>query len=165
VRTGKFARFLLAQGWDVRVVAARSDAPATLPLEIPAERVLHTGWTDVDARLDRLLRLDRRRAPASPAAGVAPVAAPRRDGLRRRLGALRAALLHVPDNRIAWLPEALGRADTFLGAWRPDVVYASAPPVTTLLVARHLAKRYGVPWIAEFRDLWIDNPYYEFPPW
>jgi hypothetical protein len=75
VRTGKFARFLLAQGWDVRVVAARSDAPATLPLEIPAERVLHTGWTDVDARLDRLLRLDRRRAPASPAARFRVLAA------------------------------------------------------------------------------------------
>jgi glycosyltransferase involved in cell wall biosynthesis len=167
VRTGKFARFLIAQGWDVRVVAARSDAPATLPLEIPAERVLHTGWTNIDARLDRLLRLDRPRAadtPAQSAPGDAR-AAPRRDSLRKRLGVLRAALLHVPDNRIAWLPEALRGADAFLGDWRPDVVYSSAPPVTTLLVARRLAKRYGVPWIAEFRDLWIDNPYYEFPPW
>jgi glycosyltransferase involved in cell wall biosynthesis len=162
VRTGKFARFLLAHGWDVRVIAARSEAPETLPLEIPAALVLHTSWTNVDAVLDRLLRLDRRRANEAPS-GSAPAQAG--GGLRRRLGALRSALFHVPDNRVAWLPEALSRAQPFLGDWRPDVVYASAPPATTLLVARSLAHRYGVPWIAEFRDLWIDNPYYEFPAW
>jgi glycosyltransferase involved in cell wall biosynthesis len=163
VRTGKFARFLLERGWDVRVIAARSEAPETLPLEIPADRVLHTSWTNVDALLDRLLRLDRRRASEAPSTQGPP--APGTGGLRRRLGALRSALFHLPDNRIAWLPEALGRAQPFLGDWRPDLVYASAPPATTLLVARSLARRYAVPWIAEFRDLWVDNPYYEFPAW
>ena len=164
VRTGKFARFLMEHGWDVRVIAARSDAPETLPLEIPPDHVLHTQWTDVDAWLDRLLRLDRRRANEAPSTGDTTPSA-RGAGLRRKLGALRSALFHLPDNRIAWLPEALGRAQPFLGDWRPDIVYASAPPATTLLVARSLAWRYGVPWIAEFRDLWIDNPYYEFPRW
>ncbi|MFM8991424.1 MAG: glycosyltransferase [Alphaproteobacteria bacterium] len=161
VRTGRFARFLLDRGWDVRVVAARSDAPETLPLEIPRERVLHTPWTHVDVMLDRFLRLGRTRASEAPASAAAP------GGLapRRALGELRAALLHVPDGRVAWMPEALRGARRLLGDWRPDIVYASAPPVTTLLVARALARRHGVPWIAEFRDLWVDNPYYEFPAW
>ena len=166
VRTGRFARFLLDRGWDVRVVAARSDAPETLPLEIPRERVLHTPWTHVDVMLDRFLRLGRTRASEAPASAVAASGAPARGfAPRRALGELRAALLHVPDGRVAWMPEALRGARDLLGAWRPDVVYASAPPVTTLLVARALARRFGVPWVAEFRDLWVDNPYYEFPAW
>ena len=166
VRTGRFARFLLDRGWDVRVVAARSDAPETLPLEIPRELVLHTPWTHVDVMLDRFLRLGRTRASEAPASAVAAGGAPAQGfAPRRALGELRAALLHVPDGRVAWMPEALRGARSLLGAWRPDVVYASAPPVTTLLVARALARRFGVPWVAEFRDLWVDNPYYEFPAW
>lgn len=176
VRTGKFAKFLLERGWDVRVIAARSDAAQNLPLEIPAERVLHTPWTHVDEMLDRFLWLGRTKAteaPASTQAGAtAPAASatgnggpPLRSRLRRRLGELRTAILHVPDGRITWMPEALRGAAPFLGDWKPDIVYASAPPTTTLLVARALARRYGVPWVAEFRDLWTDNPYYEFPDW
>ncbi|MFZ9635470.1 MAG: hypothetical protein ACO3EK_16760, partial [Alphaproteobacteria bacterium] len=76
VRTGRFARFLLDRGWDVRVVAARSDAPETLPLEIPRERVLHTPWTHVDVMLDRFLRLGRTRASEAPASAVAASGAP-----------------------------------------------------------------------------------------
>lgn len=159
VRTGKFARYLRRHGWDVRVIAALGDAPRTLPLEIPPELALHVPWTRLDALFDRR----RPESGAAPADTIAPGA--QGGGLRRRLGALRAALLHVPDSRIGWLPAALDAADPFLGDWRPDVVYASAPPVTTLLVARALARRYAVPWIAEFRDLWTDNPYYEFPAW
>jgi glycosyltransferase involved in cell wall biosynthesis len=175
VRTGKFAKFLLERGWDVRVIAARSDAAENLPLEIPAERVLHTPWTHVDEMLDRVLSLGRTKAseaPASTQSGSAPPASSRsavvptlRTRVRRKLGELRSAILHTPDGRITWMPEALRGAAPFLGDWKPDIVYASAPPTTTLLVARALAKRYGVPWIAEFRDLWTDNPYYEFPDW
>ena len=168
VRTGRFARYLLGRGWDIRVVAARSDAPETLPLEIPRELVLHTPWTHVDVMLDRFLRLGRTRASEAPSGAGATAgdgAASTRFALRRALGELRAALLHVPDGRVAWMPEALRGARRLLGDWRPDVVYASAPPVTTLLVARALARRFGVPWVAEFRDLWVDNPYYEFPAW
>jgi glycosyltransferase involved in cell wall biosynthesis len=176
VRTGKFAKFLLERGWDVRVIAARSDAAQNLPLEIPAERVLHTPWTHVDEMLDRFLRLGRTKAteaPASAQGGPSPPAAtatrnggrPLRARIRRKLGELRTALLHVPDGRIAWMPEALRGATAFLGDWKPDIVYASAPPTTTLLVARALAHRFDVPWVAEFRDLWTDNPYYEFPDW
>jgi hypothetical protein len=43
--------------------------------------------------------------------------------------------------------------------WRPDVIYASAPPYTVLLAARAVATRTGIPWVAGFRDLWADYPH------
>jgi glycosyltransferase involved in cell wall biosynthesis len=42
------------------------------------------------------------------------------------------------------------------------VIYASAPPATTLLVADDLSRKARIPWVAELRDLWTDNPYYNY---
>jgi glycosyltransferase involved in cell wall biosynthesis len=37
---------------------------------------------------------------------------------------------------------------------RIAVIFSSGPPWTTHLVARHLRKKYGIPWVADFRDPW-----------
>jgi hypothetical protein len=74
-------------------------------------------------------------------------------------------LLRLPDNRIGWRRGALAAGRALLSNWRPDIILASAPPVTTLLVAARLAADAGVPWLADLRDLWTDDPYYDFPAW
>jgi Glycosyl transferase 4-like domain len=38
-------------------------------------------------------------------------------------------------------------------------------PITSLLVASRLSKKFNVPWVAELRDLWVDAPSYCQPPW
>jgi hypothetical protein len=45
------------------------------------------------------------------------------------------------------------------------LIYASAHPLTSLIIAKRLSSKYDVPWVAEFRDLWTDNQYYQFPAW
>ena len=49
--------------------------------------------------------------------------------------------------------------------WRPDILVASAPPNSGLVVASRISRVCGVPWVAELRDLWVDNSYYEEPAW
>jgi hypothetical protein len=49
--------------------------------------------------------------------------------------------------------------------WKPDVIYASGPPHTALVVAHRLSRRYGIPWVAELRDLWVDNHYQVSSGW
>jgi hypothetical protein len=58
----------------------------------------------------------------------------------------------------------LAGGEALFRSWRPDLIYATSPPVTSLIVADRLARRHAVPWIAEFRDLWTDHPYYEYSP-
>lgn len=41
---------------------------------------------------------------------------------------------------------------------RPDVVVASSTPLTTAVVGALVARRYGVPWVFEVRDLWPAFP-------
>jgi hypothetical protein len=71
-------------------------------------------------------------------------------------------IVRWPDNRVGWLRHAVAAGDKLIAAWRPDVIFATAPPHTSLIVADRLARKHGVPWVAEFRDLWTDNPYYEY---
>jgi hypothetical protein len=66
---------------------------------------------------------------------------------------------NVPDPQIGWYPFALGAGLRLLGGWKPDVVFASAPPFTALMIGRRLARQAGVPWIAEYRDRFLEDPY------
>jgi hypothetical protein len=49
--------------------------------------------------------------------------------------------------------------------WRPSIILASAPPNSGLIAAWRIAKICRAPWIADLRDLWADNSYYDHPNW
>ena len=69
-----------------------------------------------------------------------------------------AALMALPDIWIGWLPWALG-AGKRIGRQDPiDVIYSTSPPSTAHLVAWRLADRLKRPWVADFRDPWIEEP-------
>lgn len=155
VRLGKIAKYLTAFGHEVRVVTAEpQSAQATLPLEIPAENVTYTRWLDVN--LPVTLAMGGRNRTAAKGYGYTGPAS----GVVGRLGALYKTFFHFPDGMIGWLPYAERGVTRVLREWRPDVVYASALPFTSLLAAHRACSRAGVPWVAEFRDLWTDSPVY-----
>ena len=42
---------------------------------------------------------------------------------------------------------------------KPDLIYSSAKPVTSHVVASEVSNEFGIPWIADFRDLWTQGTY------
>ena len=70
-----------------------------------------------------------------------------------------------PDARVGWLPAAVRAGRRLLEGWQPDVIFASGPPFTTLLIGDRLSRAGGVPLVVEFRDRWSDDPYYPPPAW
>jgi glycosyltransferase involved in cell wall biosynthesis len=63
-----------------------------------------------------------------------------------------------PDDQAGWLPFAVA-ALVLAGQRRAiDAVLSSSSPVTAHVVAMVAAGILGVPWIADFRDPWLDNP-------
>jgi len=64
-----------------------------------------------------------------------------------------------PDPQCSWLRPAVRRFCRLAGAKKPDVVFATGGPWTALLVGKALAKRFKVPFVADLRDPWTDNPY------
>jgi glycosyltransferase involved in cell wall biosynthesis len=171
LRMGKFAQHLIADGWDVRVLTADATNVANLSLEIPRANVIYTPWTDVDRMLENALarmsgRVGRADSPdgaatgtSNPEAAAAPAEPP---AWRKVLRRLYQEIVRLPDNRAGWIAPALKAGDEMIAAWRPDVIYATAPPPTSLVVANRLSRRHRIPWIAEFRDLWSEHPYYEY---
>ena len=160
VRVGKTAKYLIQFGHDVRVIAARDLAFAkSLPLEIAPERVCYTSWLDVNRPVERMVgRPDRR-----PGQQVASDGSPQ--GLAQTLRLAYKTLLHFPDGHIGWAPFARKALHAATRDWKPDLIFASASPYTSLIVARQAARKLRVPWVAELRDLWTDNHYYVYPPW
>ena len=181
VRVGKFARFLLAQGHDVRILSGTPpNLTETLPLEIDPSRIVRTPWIDVSA-LPRTVQRWRKKIlpPPRPNYGVAPeeIAAVlhlpetevRRSLPDRLLHAASSFYLNIvsaPDAMAGWVPFAVARGRKLCRDWKPDLIYASGPPFSTFLVADRLARSCGAPWVAEYRDRWVDDPYFNnWPSW
>ncbi len=81
------------------------------------------------------------------------------DELRRRLAlpARRGSPLW-PDEMTGWLPGALWHALRVTRASRPDVLYSTSSPGTDHLVALIISRLTGLPWVADFRDGWTQEP-------
>jgi hypothetical protein len=67
--------------------------------------------------------------------------------------------------RADWVRTAIPAGRQLIKEWKPEIIFASAPPNTGLMVASRLARAHSIPWVADFRDLWVDNPYYSEPSW
>lgn len=157
VRVGKLAKYLLAQGHDVRVLtAAEPYLPKSLPVEFPERRIVRTRTVDLD-RLPLKIFRDHSMGIQQSFAGE-PLAV-------TWLAKIYKTFITIPDGQIAWLPFALRVGRRILRNWRPDLIYASAMPFTSLLIAHQLSRKFEVPWVAELRDLWVDSHYYEYPFW
>ena len=53
-----------------------------------------------------------------------------------------------------WLPLAAARCYRAIRERQPDAVLTSGPPHGIHLLGRHLHRRTGLPWVADFRDPW-----------
>ena len=167
VRVGKFAKYLCDAGHDVRAIAA-TPANTSLPLEIPVERVAYVGEQPFDRRLDGAARrgagIRNGAEDAEPRSGHAPsrqLGGGWSDTLTRHYY----ALLRIPDARAGWIKAATAAGCRLIRHWRPDIVIGSGPPHSGLVAASRIARACGAPWVAELRDLWVDNPYYLYPAW
>jgi len=173
VRLGKLAKFLTSAGHDVRVLTARGLPYAqTLTVEIPEQRIYRTDWLDINSLSGRAKNALRRalKRPAKPAVTPGPASIAARKPPRGtsyfggQASKLYQLLFNIPDKQIGWLPAARKRAMQLINEWRPDAIFASAPPFTALLLGYLLSKATGIPLIVEYRDRWSDDPYYP-PPW
>lgn len=80
--------------------------------------------------------------------------------MRQRLQAMALQTILQPDTRIIWKKKALQTAEKIIQENDIDLIFATAPPFTDFLIAEELSDKYNIPFILDYRDLWVDNPYY-----
>ena len=66
-----------------------------------------------------------------------------------------------PDARIVWNNKAFKAAEYILRAGKYSAIITSGPPHSTHLIGLRLKKKYGIRWIADFRDPWSAIHYHE----
>ena len=133
-RWNAFRAMLPGHGWEVDVVTARPNPTADAYAADATGQRLSALRAAVMNRAGSVMRPAVRRAGIEPEA-LAPSALWALTGRR----AVRAAITRH----------------------RPDVVWATSPPIAAHLVMGALAAELTVPLVAELRDHWAGNPYYD----
>lgn len=136
----KFAKYLPASGWAPTVVTTRSTwypakDPSLLADLPPQARVLRAA----DPGALRLL------ARAGSLAGPA------------------GAVLGWPDEAAAWIPGAVRQAVRAARREGAEAILSSSAPLSSHLAALAVQRATGLPWVADFRDEWADNPFAHRP--
>ena len=131
LRTLKYARYLEEYGWRVTVITLKRSA-----------------YLITDPKLEEQI-------PKS-----AHVVRTRYINVKRHL-AIRGrypAILAVPDTWSGWWPWAVTAGNAAIARERPDIIYSTSPHATAHLIAGHLARRWKLPWVVDFRDPWFEDP-------
>lgn len=155
-RTVKFVRYMPDSGWDPIVVTPlESYSPGLLDSSF-SEEVAHA----VAIRTNVFTVQDNYNLGHSLWRGLKSILLPLGrdkkwlvDGLKWRLESL-----FFPDEGVTWFPYAVKEGLDAVRKYRPEMIYATAPPYSTLISGWLVAKISGLPLIVDLRDLWVDNP-------
>lgn len=159
LRVVKFVKYLPQFGWEPIILTVDRGADfvydeslsETLPTALQVYRA--RSWEPLDVTKAKRAA-DRLSAPSSPAGG--------RNRLKNSLKALYFAL-RVPDDKLGWLPFAIQAGKQILQEQPIDLIFATAPPYTNLLVGRALKKTSGKPLVVDYRDEWSTMQYRDTP--
>lgn len=66
-------------------------------------------------------------------------------------------LLYWPDPDIKWARAVIKNLNK--SNIKPDVIFTTSPPESLHIIGAKVSLNYETPWVAEFRDTWIENPH------
>ena len=164
-RTLAFVKYLEPIGWRSTVLSAANpvfpERDGRLLAQIPVStRVVRT----LDhSPLERLRGISRPLRSTSTAGTASTRSDPSPTGPWRAFKLGLALRLQPPGRTPGWYSSTVRAAQEMLKERLPDAIYSSGPPWTAHLVGLRLARQFGIPWVADFRDPWLENPFVDVP--
>ena len=67
----------------------------------------------------------------------------------------------IPDARKFWIRPSVKFLSQYLDLHPADVIISTGPPHSTHMIAMPLAEKFGLPWLADFRDPWTNIDFYK----
>ena len=168
-RANKFAKYLEQNGHDVKVLAPKlpNQGNALTP-EISMDQIIFTEYYDINSFPHRVKTCFKNmfassRNDVDGKSGAEKIAENKiKSKQEGKISFIYRWLTNIPDNTIGWYPAAIREGRRLFSTWSPDIIFASAPPYTGFIVAKKLSKMNNCPWVADYRDLWIDESNAEF---
>ena len=162
VRSRKFARYLGEFGWEPTVLTARETTGTAVdadPQDALPVRLVKARFPDPVTVVKNILGLD----PDRDTGGQLTVGGPSAASIRSRIimGGTRFVKQWIafPDHMVTWIPFAVLAGLRELKSGRYDAIYSTSPPATNHLVACILKRLSGLPWVADYRDLWSQDTF------
>jgi len=157
----RFARGLAQRGWHPAVLSLATDTysrydPHLLSLIPPEVSVIRVPNRDPWRQVQqwRAQRATRQLSITSPGDdGQTPRQSSLRSwarGIVRRVE----AVCYRPDPDMGWIRPAVNTGLKLCAQDRPCVIWATAGPVSSFVVAQQLSRSTGVPYVLDFRDSW-----------
>ena len=152
----KWTKFLPEFGWDCSVLTTANPSVPILDESLlsqipPATRVARARTLEPGYAAKQAATSD-----------AAPGLAARVKSLVKKPAIAAARKLLQPDPQILWNRDAARVGRQLLADQPHDVILATAPPFSSLLLGRSLAKSSGLPLVVDYRDEWdLSNRHWE----
>lgn len=155
-RVLKMVRHLPAQGWQpVILTVAEGDFPAIdegLVAQIPENCPVYRTPILEPYNLYRKLT-GKAKGEKLPTYILNPH---KDDSFKDKIAKWVRAKLFIPDARVGWIPYAVKGGRRAIREEKIDLIFSTSPPHTVQLIAKKLAAKTGLPWVADFRDPWSE---------
>lgn len=159
LRVGKFAKYLSEFGWEPIILTANIDErqPQASPVEIDEVNVVRAPFFSIDSTFYQALGGEVLLSPRPPSKCYSlGKTAHRVIRLARPIYTL-SIVQPLINDPIGWYPHALRKGKEILSTHKVDAIFSSYGPSTSHFVASRLQHQTGLPWVADFRDLWSLN--------
>ncbi len=184
IRTTKFAEHLSSLGWRPVVLTLEASgnepnhdaallseiAPGVEVIRVPlltfeerivglAKRILGRGASNKPAAASSTADTTRATSAEHPSAPLS-----RSEKLQRRIKQWIRIGLDVPDSYLPWAFKATPIALRAAREHTIDVVFTTLPPFSAAYIGYRLKGATGIPWVADYRDLWYGDVLREWLP-
>jgi glycosyltransferase involved in cell wall biosynthesis len=81
----------------------------------------------------------------------------------RKIFSFLSDVFFIPDNKISWKRRVCKTIDELLKNKKFDIIFATSPPYTDFLIGKEIHKKYKIPLVLDYRDVWHEYPYKTYP--
>lgn len=162
VRIGKFAKYLPEFNWEpiVLTVDHMKNMHLTLPVEIDEANIVRTHYFGFRNFIEQALNTNS--IPSFPIQKNKGRNINLKSKFLNLIYLLRPiytlpVLQTLLIDPTGWYPYAVKKGLQIIRKYNIDLIFSSYSPSTSHFIASYLSKRTGIPWVAEFRDLWTLN--------
>lgn len=171
-RSLKFAKYLPELGWKTSVISAeeppkgwnyRDDTMVDeIPQEVDVVRIVDEICTQQHVEITKekvgalvnflkdVLKYDKE------ALNIMGALLANENGIKQ--------LITFPCASLLWTWEVVKYIENNIDLNELDVIYTTSGPASPHLAGFYFNKKYGIPWVADYRDQWTENPYGIFNP-
>lgn len=171
LRPYSYAKYWAKMGHEVTVLTTKKYDSDSADLVLPIDKfdVVEVSYCDIKYKVAKALGMFRpERKSHSCDVGSKPIDEQNGQSLNRsfrggkflkKLRNISGRLLtdRIPDYRDPWIIPAIRRAKALIRSRDIQWIFSSYAPPSSHIIAGMLRKEYACRWIADYRDLWLEN--------